>query len=243
VYNSIGADFGEMLTLFETSSFGDIVSQTENGYEKAKSGQALLGVVSDNTAFVGNMKKVLTVNDQTVGYLGIVNTKVSSENGVIKKGDPIGVGLVPGVGVKMLKAGYIIGRALESYSGSGVGVINVQVSSSWYDPNVLASGESISTSTVQSILTSGLNESYASTTVLVNNITNSINSSIDSAVNRILSEKNFNPSTSTVNSLLDEVFIYAFISQNRGGRCAGSGRASRGQRQATYYSKIRGGFQ
>jgi hypothetical protein len=212
VYNSIGADFGEMLTLFETSSFGDIVSQTENGYEKAKSGQALLGVVSDNTAFVGNMKKVLTVNDQTVGYLGIVNTKVSSENGVIKKGDPIGVGLVPGVGVKMLKAGYIIGRALESYSGSGVGVINVQVSSSWYDPNVLASGESISTSTVQSILTSGLNESYASTTVLVNNITNSINSSIDSAVNRILSEKNFNPSTSTVNSLLDEVFIYAFNS-------------------------------
>jgi hypothetical protein len=75
---------------------------------------------------------------------------------------------------------------------------------------VLASGKSISTSTVQNLLDSSINNSFASTTALVNTLTNSINSSIDSTVNRILSERDITPATSTVNQVIDRMFVYAF---------------------------------
>jgi hypothetical protein len=214
VYNSAGADFGEILTMYEDTDFGDIVGQTVNGYEKVIPGKQIVGVVSDNTAFVGNSKKIITNKDQTVGYLGIIITKVTTENGAIKKGDTIGIGSIPGVGVKMLKAGYIVGHAIESFNGEGTGKIEVQVAPTWYDPEVLANGASISTTTVGLAINTALNNSYASTSQnLISSITNSINSTIDNSIaNKITNSVSFLNSTSTLNASLDNLFVSIFNS-------------------------------
>jgi hypothetical protein len=209
-YETGAADFGEYLILDEPVEFGDVISKTYKGNVKSNKGNLVLGVISDNAGFIGNSNISNKENAKVVGYLGVIRTKVSTEYGEIKKGDPIGVGSIPGVGTKMTRAGYIVGHAIESYNGQGIGKIEVQIAPTWYDPSVLLSGESISTTTVQNILSSGLNDSFASTTLLVNSLTNSINNSIDNTVNRILSERNFTPATSTVNTLLDQVFVYAF---------------------------------
>lgn len=124
------ADFGEYLLLYSGSEYGEIVSQNQDGYVKGRKNSKITGVISDNTAFVGNGTLESDPNAKTVGYLGIVHTKVTTENGEIRKGDPIGVGSIPGVGVKMVNAGYIVGHATENFSGTGIGKIEVQIAPS-----------------------------------------------------------------------------------------------------------------
>lgn len=220
-YFSGGADFGEILNLYENPEYGDIVGFDENGYVKAKPGIRLVGVVSDNTAFIGNMNAEQGENARTVGYVGIVRTFVSTENGEIRKGDPIGLGTVPGVGVKMTKAGYIIGHARESYSGTGVGKVEVQVDPTWYDPDILqldsfinnklSSSISSSTNTLTNNLNSSLNNLEGS---INNNLANKINSLIDTRVvgimESILQDGNTKLATSSVNTAIDNLFIEYF---------------------------------
>jgi hypothetical protein len=208
VYYTAGADFGENLTIEEESENGDIISKSENGNTKAYKGRVIVGVVSENTGFVGNMKKLAGINDRTVGYLGMVLTKVNLENGPIKKGDPIGVGSIPGVGVKMTKAGYIVGFANQDFNGNEIGRIEVQVAPTWYDPNVLLTGESISTTTVAKTINETLNTSNQG---LVSTITNNLNNSIYSTVSSAL---NSFTSTSTINSAIDNLFLNAFTTED-----------------------------
>jgi hypothetical protein len=220
-YFSGGADFGEILNLYNNPEYGDIVGFDENGYVKAKHGIRLVGVVSDNTAFIGNMNAEKGPNARTVGYVGIVRTFVSKENGEIKKGDPIGLGSVPGVGVKMVKAGYIIGHARESYAGTGVGKVEVQVDPTWYDPDILqldsfinnklSSSISSSTNTLNNNLNSSINNLEGS---INNNLANKINNLIDtrvvSIVESILQNSNTRLATSSVNVAIDNLLIEYF---------------------------------
>jgi F0F1-type ATP synthase membrane subunit c/vacuolar-type H+-ATPase subunit K len=71
----------------------------------------VLGVVSRDAAIVlnasGSNKGVPVIS------IGTVYVLVSTQNGVIKKGDQITTSTIPGVGMKASKEGYIIGNALE----------------------------------------------------------------------------------------------------------------------------------
>jgi hypothetical protein len=217
-YFTNSADFGEYLTLYEGVEYGDIISQNEYGNVKAGKNNKITGVVSNNTGFVGNLSEEQNLHAKTVGYLGLIETKVSTENGPIKRGDPIGIGSVPGIGVKMLKAGYILGHARESYSGEIIGRIEVQVAPTWYDPNVLLSGESLSTTTVTEMILGKLSASTenqnsqisSSISNALNNLNNIIDSRAVQIVENSLATGKVDFSTSSVNRVLDRLFIDYF---------------------------------
>lgn len=146
VYRSANADFGEEL-LVPGWEYGDLVARTGTNYVLATNdGSQLIGVVSATTAFIGNAVPEPTPDHAVVGYLGIVLTSVSTENGTIAAGDPIGASSQPGIGMKMTSSGYIVGRALGDFtSGTTCGAyqcgqVEVQVIPSWFDPYILAAG-------------------------------------------------------------------------------------------------------
>ncbi len=137
-YASGNADLAEWTDVAESVAAGDIIASLSTGNKKAVAENLLLGVVSDAAAFIGNETEDLT-GKAVVGFLGRINTKVSTENGNIAIGDPIAVSSVAGVGMKQTKAGPTIGNALAAYSGVGVSRIAVQVVPGWFDPDPLLS--------------------------------------------------------------------------------------------------------
>lgn len=76
----------------------------------------VVGVVSRDAAIIlntsGTTKGVPVIPNGTVYIL------VSSRDGNIKKGDLLTTSTIPGVAVKALKDGYVLGTALEDYSNS-----------------------------------------------------------------------------------------------------------------------------
>jgi hypothetical protein len=131
------ADFAEYMQLSESAAVGDIVSLNSSGeYRKATAGESLIGVVSDNAAFVGNANLEGETNAYIVGFAGVIRTTVSTANGTINAGDLIAASDVPGVGIKLSKSGYALGQALESYSGGGQGTIAVLVLPKFVDAAV-----------------------------------------------------------------------------------------------------------
>ncbi len=67
---------------------------------------------------------------------GSVYVLVSSKNGVIKKGDIITSSTTPGVAVKAVKSGYVLGYAMEDYADSDaskVGKIAVDLSLHYFN--------------------------------------------------------------------------------------------------------------
>ncbi len=74
----------------------------------------VIGVVARDAAITLNTKN--SDNGVPVISNGTVYVLVSSKEGAIKKGDLITTtSLIPGVGVKATKDGYVIGNALEDY--------------------------------------------------------------------------------------------------------------------------------
>jgi|GEM_PF-567017 len=131
------ADFAEYMSLNSTASVGDLISLNSSGqYQEAVAGQSLIGVVSDNPAFVGNANLEGTNNAYVVGFAGVIKTTVSTANGNINAGDLITAGSAPGVGVKLTTSGYALGQALQSYSGAGNGTITVLVMPKYVDASV-----------------------------------------------------------------------------------------------------------
>ncbi len=177
------ADFAEFMQLSESAAVGDVVSLNSSGeYRKATAGEALIGVVSDNAAFVGNGSLEGEPNAYIIGFAGVIRTTVSDANGDINAGDLIAASDVAGVGVKLSESGYALGQALQSFSGPGVGTISVLVMPKFVDASIAlesygggASGDSgywtLSTSTNTVSLASSTNsvmiQGNASTSNLV----------------------------------------------------------------------------
>lgn len=76
----------------------------------------ILGVVSRNAAIVLN--NTTSENAVPVISTGTVYVRVSSLEGDIKKGDLLASSVIPGVAVKAVKDGFVLGSALEDYSNS-----------------------------------------------------------------------------------------------------------------------------
>jgi trimeric autotransporter adhesin len=72
--------------------------------------------------------------DDTVplGVVGVIPTKVSAENGAIRRGDLLVTGRIPGHAMRAdparLRIGANLGKALEAFAGPGTGLIRVLVS-------------------------------------------------------------------------------------------------------------------
>jgi hypothetical protein len=67
-----------------------------------------------------------------MGVIGVIPTKVCLEGGPIRRGDLIVTSSIPGVAMKAdpdkVKPGQVLGKALQGFTGNGVGKINVLVS-------------------------------------------------------------------------------------------------------------------
>ncbi len=74
----------------------------------------VLGVVARDAAIIFSTNDVK--NGVPVIPVGRVYLLVSTQNGIIKKGDEITTSTIPGVGVKATKDGYVLGVALDDYT-------------------------------------------------------------------------------------------------------------------------------
>lgn len=72
------------------------------------------------------------VNPVPIALTGRVPTFVSTENGPIAVGDYLTISSTPGVAMVATGPGQTIGVALQSYSGSGVGTIEVKIEVGYY---------------------------------------------------------------------------------------------------------------
>ncbi len=114
------------LVRIATSSSGvrPTVEKTSSAYDGA------IGVISTNPG-IRLSDWTSSPDGRLVALVGRVPTKVSVENGSILAGDLIAASSLPGIGMKATKDGATVGRALESYSGNGIGIIEVYINPSW----------------------------------------------------------------------------------------------------------------
>ena len=139
-----GTDYAEYFPKANTGlsyEIGDIIMMSPNKSYTVEGADInnknlLLGVFSSDPAVVGNSpaEDISHDNDVLVGLLGVIKTKVNTENGIIKIGDFITVSSSTKIGMKSTKTGMVIGRAMDNYNEVGVGMINVFVDAEWYCP-------------------------------------------------------------------------------------------------------------
>lgn len=108
-------------------SQGSIISATSKGYvlSSIEYDPNAFGVVADKPV-IGiinmNMQKPYYVVSKGQSYV-----KVSTQNGEIKKYDLLTTSSTPGIGMKAVNNGFVIGQAFEDYKGKGVGVIMASI--------------------------------------------------------------------------------------------------------------------
>ena len=115
-----------------------VISQTtDRAVEKSSSAYSTLvaGVFATKPGLLlteKNAEQDQLENMVPMGVIGVIPTKVCIEGGVIKRGDLIVTSSVKGVAMKAdldkVKPGQVIGKALQDFSGEGVGKIRVLVS-------------------------------------------------------------------------------------------------------------------
>jgi hypothetical protein len=146
-----------------TIQAGDIVavSQTQEAYrieteggqaskafiEKASQTNNAIGVIATNPEITfGQNIFTGSENPRPVALSGRVPVKVNSSNGDILKGDYITLSTIPGIGAKAVNNGYVVGRALNSYSNSNtkeIGEVLVFINPSFFDAGSIANNKSM----------------------------------------------------------------------------------------------------
>lgn len=137
---SDSADYAEMYLSDEDVLSAEIVAMKESAFRTVRKATAsdkgrVIGIVSTNPAMmIGDEFKGQMASP--VALAGRVPVRVNSEGGPIMQGDAITVSSVPGVGMKAVSAGRVVGFALEDWDGISE-TIMVFVDNSWYDPGVI----------------------------------------------------------------------------------------------------------
>ncbi|MFH2018487.1 MAG: hypothetical protein ABII98_00685, partial [bacterium] len=135
-------DFAEMFLSHELLEPGDIVTLDEETNEYVKKSSVAydtgaLGIVSTKPGFLAGANVDFNNPSPDQGYpialAGRVPTKVSAENGPIRPGDFLTTSATPGVAMKATEPGIVLGTALESFDGPGIGLVKVFVNLSWYN--------------------------------------------------------------------------------------------------------------
>jgi len=129
-----GADLAEVYSSAEPIDRGYVVSidpTLTSGVKKSEQAydRNVLGVVSTRPGLlIGDNKEGFPV---MVALAGRVPVKVTSENGLIRAGDLLTASSTPGVAMRATKAGQIIGQAITSWSGEGIGEVLAFVKASY----------------------------------------------------------------------------------------------------------------
>ncbi|MBP9669330.1 MAG: DUF5011 domain-containing protein, partial [Candidatus Pacebacteria bacterium] len=127
-YTSTSGDLAEWYETKSDVEAGDVVAISEESFaydsrlglqdsailEKATPGASLVGVVASAPyETIGGDVLGAATHPRAIALAGRVPVKVSAENGAIEAGDLLTVSSVPGVAMKLQKAGTTIGRALD----------------------------------------------------------------------------------------------------------------------------------
>jgi hypothetical protein len=143
-------DFAEYMETDGPTEPGDILAfRGKEVLGIAHPNEELAGIHSTAPTFVANEINMSKQYNAPLAVSGIVPLKVNTSNGPIKEGDRITLSSSPGIGMKATNAGQIVARALEGYSNmnaTDVGIIQVLVSLSWYDPTVAITEKGLSSS-------------------------------------------------------------------------------------------------
>ena len=151
-YTTTAADYAEYFldgNLSERVADGYIAAlstSVSSAVVRATPGSVPIGVGSATPGFIGN-GPICAIDDEQcdsrygetnalIGLNGQINTWVTTENGAIQPGDPITLSTtIPGVGMKATTSAYVVGYAMESFSGDGMGKIRIYVNPGLYQPN------------------------------------------------------------------------------------------------------------
>ena len=125
---------GEVVALDPSLENG--VIRTSKAYQ-----QSTYGVVTTDPAMVIGGTNGNGATGVAVALAGRVPVRVSTENGVIKKGDMLTASSMPGTAMKATKAGMIIGTAMDDFSGEGIGAVTMFVKSGFYNGQSLNDAE------------------------------------------------------------------------------------------------------
>jgi fibronectin-binding autotransporter adhesin len=133
-YSDVNNDLkpGELVALANDSGTPDAIVAATSANE-----DDIIGVVStDPGVLLSGISEsngsTNLVNPTPVALSGRIPTSVSTQNGPIAVGDYLTISSVSGVAMKATGPGLTIGRALEAYSGSGVGSIEVMAGVGYY---------------------------------------------------------------------------------------------------------------
>lgn len=123
-------DFTGLATTVEVAGNaqeGSIISITSTGFEAANREYdgGIYGVITNAPAV--SIESIPIGNLRYVVYQGQVRVLVSASNGEIRKNDLITTSNTPGVGIKATSNGFVLGTALEDYTGENPGRILVNV--------------------------------------------------------------------------------------------------------------------
>jgi hypothetical protein len=121
-------DYAERYQSSDLLEPGDLVIADKEGINKVKrstsSQDIVLGIVSTKPGFITGGPEP---DSYPIALAGRVPTKVSTINGAIQVGDFLSPSDIPGVAVKSIGKGSVIGVALESYDLPQEGLISVFV--------------------------------------------------------------------------------------------------------------------
>ncbi len=124
--NSFIGKIGEFLLGTDYSSEKYLVEKTNKEYDPQ-----MMGVVSTNPAIVLGDKN--QDNLRAIGLSGRVPVKVTTQNGPITVGDYLTSSNIPGVAMKAIKSGRVIGLAMENYSGNEIGKVMTFINLTYAD--------------------------------------------------------------------------------------------------------------
>lgn len=100
---------------------GSIISSTSKGFFLSRKlyDNNVIGVVSDKPAISFDITQVGSkVKRYQVVTVGTVGINVSTMNGAVKKGDLVTSSIIPGVGMKATRTGFVLGTALDNMTSS-----------------------------------------------------------------------------------------------------------------------------
>jgi DNA-binding transcriptional MerR regulator len=121
----------EVVSMDQASDIG--IVRTQKAYDKN-----LLGVVTTRPAMVIGGRDGKGTTGKPVALSGRVPVKVTTQNGNIKKGDPLTSSGTPGAAMKATKAGPILGVAMTDYEGEGTGSVMAFVKTGYFSGSNLA---------------------------------------------------------------------------------------------------------
>ncbi|MEM9336884.1 MAG: hypothetical protein AAGA35_03455 [Patescibacteria group bacterium] len=122
-YGTNNSDLAEMYFSDDELEPGEVVV-LESGLSVTRAtgaeGERILGVVSTKPGITMGADDTSLIAGQQgfpIGLTGRVPVKLSTENGPITKGDPLMLSSLPGVAMKAVESGTIVGYALEDFDG------------------------------------------------------------------------------------------------------------------------------